>query len=267
MELIWIDDFIALDELQSFTLAADRRCMTQPAFSRRIQAMEDWFGCPIFDRDTRPISLTRSGIECKKRIYRLRDDIMDMKRISNLAASHMSDNVHVICTTNTIAVGLLPQWLKDNHIDNYRLVVSSVSHAIEMVRKGQCTHAIIPKFEFWDDPIFDKGEVVCKDRLVFAQNTKTVCDIKGNEITGDVLMYSPKTAMGQAIEQLMYDNNLKISEQPVCESASAEAILAQVRAGNGGGWVVESLLQDHKKDEMIDRNFPEIAFDIYAIKV
>ena len=68
MELIWIDDFIALDELQSFTLAADRRCMTQPAFSRRIQAMEDWFGCSIFDRNTRPISLTRSGIECKKRI-------------------------------------------------------------------------------------------------------------------------------------------------------------------------------------------------------
>jgi DNA-binding transcriptional LysR family regulator len=118
MELTWIDDFIALDRVRNFTLAAQQRCTTQSAFSRRIKSLEDWFGCDLFDRDVRPVTLTKSGEECKKRIYRLRDDMMDMRRISNLATSFLPDNAIVICTTNTIAVGLLPDWLEKENVHN-----------------------------------------------------------------------------------------------------------------------------------------------------
>lgn len=265
MELTWIDDFIALDQTQNFTLAAERRCTTQSAFSRRIKSMEDWFGCDLFDRDVRPVALTKSGVECKKRIYRLRDDMMDMRRISNLATSHLPNNAAVICTTNTIAVGLLPDWLKKVKIKNYRLVVSSVSHALEMARQNQCSHAIVPKFDFWNDSIFDNAEIICRDRLVFASSSQGQYFIRDGEVHGDILMYSPKTALGQAVDNMLSESFLRFQQQPKCESASAEAIVAQVKSGYGSGWVVESLLSDVEKENLVDSGMPSISFDICLI--
>ncbi|MCB2102451.1 MAG: LysR family transcriptional regulator, partial [Rhodobacterales bacterium] len=37
MELSWLEDFVALAETGSFSRAAERRNLTQPAFSRRIR--------------------------------------------------------------------------------------------------------------------------------------------------------------------------------------------------------------------------------------
>ena len=42
MELIWLEDYLALAETLNFSKAAEARHVTQPAFSRRIRALEDW---------------------------------------------------------------------------------------------------------------------------------------------------------------------------------------------------------------------------------
>ena len=52
MELTWIEDFLALQRTQNFTEAAAQRCTTQPAFSRRVQQLEEWLGTTLFDRYT-----------------------------------------------------------------------------------------------------------------------------------------------------------------------------------------------------------------------
>jgi DNA-binding transcriptional LysR family regulator len=62
MDLDWLKDFSALAELKSFSRAADARNVTQPAFSRRIRALEDWIGTPLFLRGAQGASLTRAGI-------------------------------------------------------------------------------------------------------------------------------------------------------------------------------------------------------------
>lgn len=61
MELKWLEDFVALAGLRSFSKAADERNVTQPAFSRRIRAIEEWFGVELVDRSTTPITLTAAG--------------------------------------------------------------------------------------------------------------------------------------------------------------------------------------------------------------
>ena len=53
MDLDWLKDFLALAELKTFSRAADARNVTQPAFSRRIRALEDWIGAPLFVRGRR----------------------------------------------------------------------------------------------------------------------------------------------------------------------------------------------------------------------
>lgn len=69
MNLSWLEDFLALAESGNFSRAAERRHMTQPAFSRRIRAFEDWLGVALFDRGSHPVTLPRSLIvdELKQR--------------------------------------------------------------------------------------------------------------------------------------------------------------------------------------------------------
>ncbi|WP_198943933.1 LysR family transcriptional regulator [Acetobacter sp. DsW_54] len=45
MDIKWLEDFVTLSRLQSFSRAAEERHVTQSAFSRRIQALETWVGC------------------------------------------------------------------------------------------------------------------------------------------------------------------------------------------------------------------------------
>ena len=61
-ELKWIEDFIDLSTTRSFSLTAENRFVTQPALSRRIKQLEDWFGATLVQRNGRkPISLTDEG--------------------------------------------------------------------------------------------------------------------------------------------------------------------------------------------------------------
>jgi DNA-binding transcriptional LysR family regulator len=61
LNLSWLDDFFALVASGNFSRAAEERHMTQPAFSRRIRALEEWLGTELFDRSSQPARLTAAG--------------------------------------------------------------------------------------------------------------------------------------------------------------------------------------------------------------
>ena len=61
LNLSWLDDSLALVESGNFSRAAEERHMTQPAFSRRIRALEEWLGTELFDRSSQPARLTAAG--------------------------------------------------------------------------------------------------------------------------------------------------------------------------------------------------------------
>jgi len=61
MDTKWFEDFLAVVEEGGFTRAAERRAVSQPAFSRRIKALEGWVGTILFDRTTHSVTLTAAG--------------------------------------------------------------------------------------------------------------------------------------------------------------------------------------------------------------
>src|ERR1700733_3333174 len=84
MELIWFEDYLALAETLNFSRAAEARHMTQPAFSRRIRALEEWVGAPLFDRAGQPVALTAAGRRFRpaaddllRRLLRAREEARD----------------------------------------------------------------------------------------------------------------------------------------------------------------------------------------------
>ncbi|MEL6337686.1 MAG: LysR substrate-binding domain-containing protein, partial [Pseudomonadota bacterium] len=54
-------DLAHLARTRNFSQAAELSHISQPAFSRRIRAVEDWVGVALVDRSTHPVSLTPAG--------------------------------------------------------------------------------------------------------------------------------------------------------------------------------------------------------------
>ena len=126
MNLSWLDDFLALANALNFSRAADERHMTQPAFSRRIRALEEWLGVPLFDRSAQPVRLTPAGDWFRENAHDL------LKRVGRLphqahevAAAH--DGALRFCATHALSLTFLPAWLRriDTIIPGSRLEVMS----------------------------------------------------------------------------------------------------------------------------------------------
>ena len=53
--------FVSAAEHRSFTKAAEQYYISQTAVTQQIQQLEQTLGCELFDRSTRPVSLTSAG--------------------------------------------------------------------------------------------------------------------------------------------------------------------------------------------------------------
>jgi len=63
VNLRFIEAFVWVARLRSFTAAAEKLYTTQAAISARIATLEDDFGVKLFERDKRTVALTHSGEE------------------------------------------------------------------------------------------------------------------------------------------------------------------------------------------------------------
>jgi DNA-binding transcriptional LysR family regulator len=267
MELQWIEDFLALCQTRNFTRAAETRCTTQSAYSRRVQRLEEWLGAPLFYRETRPVTLTPAGEEFMVRAVRLREDIFDSRRAVLSASSHFRKTMRIY-TTNTLASTFLSSWLIDNRLENYSLIVASIAGCLEAIKRRHADMALIPHFGKDDAFTGLDARQIGQDRLTLVMGTaqKRPIELHKNRLAGPLMVYTPGTAYGTRITTMLNKHRIVIEEAPMCESASAEALLAQVKAGLGAAWIPGILLNDSKARRCAVPGFFDIPYQIYLIK-
>src|SRR5687768_224924 len=89
--------FRAVAELNSFRKAAVALHVSQPAFSRRIEKLEEALGVRLLDRTTRKVSLTSVGREFDRKVQQLLDDLdHTLLGIRGVATTRMGE-VTVAC--------------------------------------------------------------------------------------------------------------------------------------------------------------------------
>ncbi|WP_447774494.1 LysR substrate-binding domain-containing protein [Variovorax boronicumulans] len=111
MNLIWLEDFVALAATGNFSRAAEDRHSSQPAFSRRIRALEEWIGAELFDRRSQPAQLTEVGEwftgvaqELIARVARVPGDAKKVAEASSVTLR--------IASTHALSFTFLPRWLR-----------------------------------------------------------------------------------------------------------------------------------------------------------
>ncbi|WP_229729518.1 LysR family transcriptional regulator [Agaricicola taiwanensis] len=107
----WLNDLRALAETLNFSRAAERRNITQPAFGRRIKALEDWAGCRLIDRSTHRLSLTPEGeimlAAAGEIIARLE------KAKADLESARTAGGVLTFASTHALSFTFFPTWFRN----------------------------------------------------------------------------------------------------------------------------------------------------------
>jgi len=166
MDIAALQAFLAVAETSSFSRAAERIFLTQPAISKRIAALEASLGARLFDRIGRTIQLTPAGQALLTRSRVILRELDDVKRsIANLAGS-ISGELS-LATSHHIGLHRLPGPLKQFH-DSYPgvrldLRFMDSEKACRAVAQGEIELAIVTlppvvdaplqSIKIWDDPL------------------------------------------------------------------------------------------------------------------
>ncbi len=132
MELKWLEDFLALSAEGNFRIAAQQRCVSQPAFSRRIQALEAWVEAPLIDRTCQPSQLTNAGILFLPVAQNILDSALAGKMDVQNLLKEDREKIR-FSTLTSLAHVFLPAWLKSlqNLIEANQFVVKTNYNTID----------------------------------------------------------------------------------------------------------------------------------------
>lgn len=112
MQLSQITAFLAIAELESFSLAAERLHITQPAVSKRIRQLEQSMNTSLFDRIGKRSILTPNGQAFLPHAERILHEVKTYK--SSLSGENDKPSGSLtLATSHHIGLHRLPQILRD----------------------------------------------------------------------------------------------------------------------------------------------------------
>lgn len=141
MDTRWLEDFVSLAETRSFSRSAVLRHVTQPAFSRRIQALEAWAGLDLVDRSSYPTRLTPAGETFHAQALEILGAVQATR---NLMRSHRAagDDAIAFAVPHTLAFTFFPHWVtglrKRYGAFKSRLTALNVHDAVMQLTEGHC---------------------------------------------------------------------------------------------------------------------------------
>lgn len=248
--------FVAVAETGSFSMAAERLRLTQPAVSKRIAGLESALGTRLFDRIGRSVSTTEAGQTLLPRANRILREISDAERSLREIPGTVGGNL-AIGTSHHVGLHRLPPVLRSfarNHPGvelEIRFMDSEKAH--EAVAAGKLELAVVtldpqatdPRLRstpIWDDPL--SLMVACDHPLA----GETEVDVESLAAWPAVLP-GPGTYTGQILQSLFAARGARLNIGMSTNYLETLRMLAAI----GLGWSVlpdTMLTQDLVKLEL-----------------
>ncbi|WP_461481324.1 LysR family transcriptional regulator [Porticoccus sp.] len=166
MDTQLLEAFIAVAESGSFSVAAERIHVTQPAVSKRIAQLEDILGCRLFDRIARSVTLTEAGEALLPRAHRILQAFADTRQAIHDLSGAISGRLR-LAISHHIGLHRLPPILKQFAQQHPSVTIDvdfmDSEKAYEGILQGHFEVAVItlapqphPKIEariIWPDPL------------------------------------------------------------------------------------------------------------------
>jgi len=247
MDIQNIRAFLMVAETGSFSRAAEKLFITQPAISKRISTLEFALDCQLFDRLGKSVQLTQAGEALIPSYQRILAEIDESQRIISTLRTQVSGHLK-FGTSHHIGLHRLPPVLRQytNHYPEVELDIQFMDseQAAALILKGSIELALITlpdiiekpltTIPVWTDPMLC---VVANDHILAKQKTVTRKQLAEH----GVLIQSHSTHTRDIIDQaLKLDSDIKI----IMESNYLETIKAMIQNGLGWGVLPESMIDN-----------------------
>ena len=253
MELAWLEDFVALSETGNFSRAAELRHVTQPAFSRRIRALEDWVGTALFERTAQGTHLTPAGEQFARGAPGLVRTITDLRRDAREVGGRETATLH-FAATHSLSFTFFPGWLRGveqaTTVGPVRLVSDSMQACEELMLQGQSQfvlchhHAIAPSR--LETPAFasrDVGEDSLMPLVAPRGDGRPNWHLDNSTEDLPLLAYSAESGLGRIVAANHFDHRAP-GLRAVFSAQLAATLLGMARGGSGIAWLPASLAAD-----------------------
>ena len=244
METKWLEDFVSLAETRSFSRSAQLRHVTQPAFSRRIQALEAWAGTDLVDRSSYPTRLTLAG----ETLYAQSLDMLQgLQSTRAMLRGHTAAGQDVVefAVPHTLAFTFFPAWVSSLSEKfgplKSRLIALNVHDAVMRLVEGSCDLLIAYHHDsqpFQLDP--GRYEMLTLGQELLAPYVKPAADGKPlYSLPGQAgqplpyLGYAPGAYLGRVVDMLLKQSSTAIHLDRVYETDMAEGLKAMALEGHG----------------------------------
>ncbi len=251
MEIKWLEDFLSLAETGSFSRSAQLRHVTQPAFSRRIRALENWAGVELIDRTSYPTKLTSAGDVFREQAVSVLRELYDARAMLRGARPIAADTLQ-FAVPHALSLGFYPKW--QTRIERgfgpfaSKLVALNVHDAVMALVEGNCD--LLMCYHHPQQPIqLDENRyrmLALGSEMVrpYARTTKTGAPLfklpASAEHPAPYLAYSPNAFLGRVVDIILESARTPHFLRRRYETDMAEALKMMAIEGHGIAWLPDS---------------------------
>ncbi|MRD47559.1 LysR family transcriptional regulator [Caenimonas koreensis] len=262
METKWLEDFVSLAETRSFSRSAQLRHVTQPAFSRRIQALEAWAGTDLVDRSSYPTRLTPAGETLYSQSIEMLQSLQSTRAMLR-GHSAAGQDVIEFAVPHTLAFTFFPVWVsslreKFGPIKS-RLIALNVHDAVMRLVEGGCD--LLIAYHHASQPLqldADRYEMVTLGQEVLAPYCRADADgepmFKLPGRAGQPLPYlgyAPGAYLGRVTDLILKQSATAIHLDRVYETDMAEGLKVMAVEGHGVAFLPGSAVKKEVKSRRL----------------
>lgn len=228
--------FRAVAELGNFRRAAETVHLSQPAFSRRIDKLEQALGARLLERTTRRVSLTAVGRDFLRKAGALLDDLdATLLALQGVAATRMGE-VTLACVPSTVyyyVSQVVRRFREDFPRVRVKVLDAGANEVLGLVLRGQADFGLDfigsqePDLEFI---------TLQEERFVLACRRDHVLAKKRRVAWADLAAHEFLSVTQESGNRLLIDQALAgVAVRPVsvCEAQHVTTLLGLVEAGLG----------------------------------
>jgi DNA-binding transcriptional LysR family regulator len=247
MDLRQLRYFIALNEYRSFVRAADAMGITQPAFSRSIQGLEQEFGCVLVDRANKDLRPTPEGQVVLQHALSLVQGAAllshEVTRMTKLDAGEVRFGSDAVAAVNLVPTAMArfitayPKVRTALQVDNWEKLGRSLS-------REEIEFFIADVRHFEADPNFQTQALAPRRSVFFCRDGHPLL-AKDSLSTNDLFGYPLATPLiAPGIRKLLANLSGRLDFAPAIELEQLTALATIVRQSNAIGLGAEEAFVD-----------------------
>ncbi len=274
MRLEWIDDILAVLDSGSLARAAEKRSLTQSAFTRRVRLIEDNIGTELFDRRRKPVSLMPGVQELEIELRELSTRLHKLRHSLKTASDQASKPLSFVCQhalTATISPEIV-RILTDSGETSVRVRSGNQDECLLHLISKEVDFAIM--YAAPDDRMPEPGNAF-ETKEIGNDTLIPVCAptvrAKANDATIPTISYPPEVFLGQVFSRTIAPRLPKNKTlMPRAETALTLAMLQYAVNEIGIAWLPLSLVATHLTEDKlvcVDDVLPTQSMSIRMVRL